>query len=204
MSIEAIATAALAIIDEEGLGALSMRRLGARLGVEGMALYYYIPSKEALLDLLVERALLFSASGAGRSDEAWDERLTGYARNLRSALQAHPRMLPLLISRPVRSKAAMEAFAEGVGGLIEAGFTPIEAYGVLQGLTLAVLGLCLAGAVDASDASRPADSRFEEILAPRLGGEAFATGQDQVFDLTITSLINGLGRLRHASPKPRE
>ena len=49
-----IVEAAIRYIDEHGLRDLSMRRLGGYLGVEGMALYRYLPGREALLDAVVE------------------------------------------------------------------------------------------------------------------------------------------------------
>src|SRR4051794_35847891 len=55
---ERVLTAALVLVDREGLSALSMRRLGAELGVEAMALYRYAASKDALLDGLVEALYL--------------------------------------------------------------------------------------------------------------------------------------------------
>ncbi|MEU3947974.1 TetR family transcriptional regulator [Streptomyces sp. NPDC029526] len=58
LSRERVLAAALALVDEEGLSALSMRRLGAELGVEAMALYRYAASKDALLDGLVEALYL--------------------------------------------------------------------------------------------------------------------------------------------------
>jgi AcrR family transcriptional regulator len=50
LSSDLIADAALALVDREGLGALSMRRIGVALGVEAMALYHHFPNKEALLE----------------------------------------------------------------------------------------------------------------------------------------------------------
>lgn len=49
-----IAEAATAIVDRDGLEALSMRRLGAELGVEGMAIYRHFPNKAAVLAGVVE------------------------------------------------------------------------------------------------------------------------------------------------------
>lgn len=49
--------AAVALIDAEGIGQLTMRRLGAAIGVEAMALYRYFPSRRALLDALVESVI---------------------------------------------------------------------------------------------------------------------------------------------------
>ena len=56
LSAGAVGTAALALADEGGLAALSMRALGARLGVAAMALYRYVPSKDVLLELVLEAA----------------------------------------------------------------------------------------------------------------------------------------------------
>jgi AcrR family transcriptional regulator len=58
LSRERVLASALALVDREGLSALSMRRLGAELGVEAMALYRYAPNKDALLDGLVEALYL--------------------------------------------------------------------------------------------------------------------------------------------------
>lgn len=49
--------AALALVDREGITALSMRKLGAELGVEAMTLYYYVPNKDAVLDGLVNQVI---------------------------------------------------------------------------------------------------------------------------------------------------
>ncbi|MER6893289.1 TetR family transcriptional regulator, partial [Amycolatopsis sp. NPDC000740] len=65
---ERVVDAALAFVDEHGIAALSMRKLGAELGVEAMTLYHYVPNKEALLDALIDRlvsALAGIAPGPG-------------------------------------------------------------------------------------------------------------------------------------------
>ena len=54
---ERIVDAAMGIIDAEGLDALSMRRLGAELGVNPMAAYHYMPNKAALYDLVLEAVM---------------------------------------------------------------------------------------------------------------------------------------------------
>lgn len=57
LSRERIVAAALEVVDRDGLEALSMRRLGARLGREAMSLYHFFPSKQHLLDALVDAAI---------------------------------------------------------------------------------------------------------------------------------------------------
>ena len=57
ISRDAIVTAAIRLLDREGLTAISMRRLGEELGVEAMSLYNHVQNKAALLDGLFERVL---------------------------------------------------------------------------------------------------------------------------------------------------
>jgi AcrR family transcriptional regulator len=210
LDLDGIARAALALVDEGGLAALSMRKLGARLGVEAMTLYHYVKRKDDLLDLLVERAVLPGAEGTEDAGLDWRERLAGYARRLRAALLAHPGLLPLLMSRPARSKAALAQFALALSSLAEAGFDVAEAYCLLNGLTLMVLGL-VAGEVNPPLPEGPpadqaeAEADYRAILAPLLGGEAaFARRHDRIFELTLGAFITGLARKGgHAPLSPR-
>src|SRR2546427_10692734 len=74
LSLERIAAAAVALIDGDGLDALSMRRLGAELGVDAMSLYRHFPSKAALLQAVVARLfaeLPLPAPTAARRQDAF-------------------------------------------------------------------------------------------------------------------------------------
>jgi hypothetical protein len=66
---------AIAFIDENGRELLTMRRLGARLGVEAMALYRYLPGREALLDCVVEALMdeLYDVTMTGEYGSSWQE-----------------------------------------------------------------------------------------------------------------------------------
>ncbi|MFI8215022.1 TetR/AcrR family transcriptional regulator [Streptomyces sp. NPDC085932] len=107
LSRERVLAAALALVDREGLSALSMRRLGAELGVEAMALYRYAESKEALLDGLVEalyleledRLAADPAPGATSGGSAWRSGLHHIARATYDVCLAHPHVVPLLATR---------------------------------------------------------------------------------------------------------
>src|SRR5438270_2408762 len=100
---ERVCEAALALVDEEGLDALSMRRLGTRLHVEAMSLYRHVRDKADLLDALHAAVLGDLAAElrpqAGPTD--WRELLARLARALRKALLAHPKVVPLFATRPV-------------------------------------------------------------------------------------------------------
>ena len=85
---ERILEAALAIVDEDGVEALSMRRLAAALGVDPMAIYHHVPGKPAVLDGLVER--VFGTLPAGRKAGAmWQEQVRAFARSYYALLRAH-------------------------------------------------------------------------------------------------------------------
>lgn len=113
LSRERVLKAALDLVDAEGLAALSMRRVAAELGVEAMALYRYAPSKDALLDGLVEslyielhESLAVNSPDAGvRGVEGavgvagWREELHRIAREKYRISLEHPHVVPLLATR---------------------------------------------------------------------------------------------------------
>jgi AcrR family transcriptional regulator len=101
LSREQVLDAALDLIGREGAAALSMRRLGAELGVEAMTLYHYLPNKDALLDGIVERVTAQAETRFG--DGPWDRTLTEYARSLRATLLRHPGAAALVATRPAVS-----------------------------------------------------------------------------------------------------
>lgn len=78
---------ALALLDSVGLDGLTMRKLGAALGVQAGALYRHYPSKEALLDAMAEK--LVEGVADPLPDGAWDEQLAALAHRFREALLAH-------------------------------------------------------------------------------------------------------------------
>jgi AcrR family transcriptional regulator len=97
LSTEAIVDAALVLIEEDGLENLSTRVLGKRLGVQAMALYHYVPSKDALLDLVAGR-LAGMVEFPPPSDD-WRGELEAVARSYVGIAKRHPRAFPLLAMR---------------------------------------------------------------------------------------------------------
>jgi TetR/AcrR family tetracycline transcriptional repressor len=95
-----IAEAALALVDREGLDALSMRRLAAELGLGTMTLYGYFATKDELLDAVVARA----ATGTRPiqvPDGPWQQRLRTLARAWHRNLARHPSLVQLRLRRPI-------------------------------------------------------------------------------------------------------
>lgn len=146
---EQIVAAAVAYIDDYGLAGLTMRRLGAMLGVEAMALYRYVSSKEDLLDQVVDHLV----ADMRRDDavpmaprDGWQDFLQRLAHGVRRVALEHPKAFPLVASRPpeapwlrppLRSVDWVEVF---LSGLISDGFTDRAAVAGYRAFTSFLLG----------------------------------------------------------------
>jgi AcrR family transcriptional regulator len=97
--------ATLALAEERGLSAVSMRAVAGRLGVTPMALYHHVRDKDDLLDGLVERLL----AELPLPDPAlpWGERLHALARGVRETAARHPDAFLMLLQRPVITPEAL-------------------------------------------------------------------------------------------------
>src|SRR5690242_6604720 len=98
LTSDRIIEAALRIIDEDGLRALTMRRLGQALGVEAMSLYHHLPGKAAVLSGVAE-ALLSGLRLEDAADGTWQDRMRRLARAYRGLAHAHPNAFPLIVMR---------------------------------------------------------------------------------------------------------
>lgn len=99
---------ALALVDERGLSAMSMRAVAERVGLTSMALYPYVGGKDALLDGLVDllHAELGTAYGTDPAELDWRHRLRALGRSVRTLARAHPGAYPLLLNRPASAASA--------------------------------------------------------------------------------------------------
>jgi AcrR family transcriptional regulator len=99
---------ALALVDERGLAAMSMRAVAERVGLTSMALYPYVGGKDALLDGLVDLLTqeLGSAVGDDLADIDWRRRLVALGRAVRHLAYAHPGAFPLLLNRSAAGASA--------------------------------------------------------------------------------------------------
>ncbi|MGO9488889.1 MAG: TetR family transcriptional regulator, partial [Solirubrobacteraceae bacterium] len=89
--------AALALADEAGLEAFSMRRLAQELGVVPMALYKHVANKEELLDAIVD--IVFSEIDLPSGDVDWRSAMRRRALSTRQALKRHSWAIGMMESR---------------------------------------------------------------------------------------------------------
>jgi AcrR family transcriptional regulator len=112
LSRETIVGAALHLIDQTGLAEFSTRKLGRVLGCEAMAIYWYYPSKDALLDAVVDALMANVARAvAGAETGDWIGALRGVAHAYRQVAHDHPKAFPLLATRRFASEGTY-AFLE--------------------------------------------------------------------------------------------
>ncbi|WP_067135897.1 TetR/AcrR family transcriptional regulator [Microtetraspora malaysiensis] len=117
-----IAAAALAVIDHDGLAALTMRAVAVRLGLGTMSLYRYVSDREQLEGLVVD-LVLSAVDTTPPPDLPWDEQLTVLVERVRAAAAAHPQAIPLALTHR-HTSANVLRWAEAVlGVLTAAGFT---------------------------------------------------------------------------------
>ena len=155
---ERIVSTALSLVDEEGMEALSMRRLAKRLGVDPMAIYHHLPNKRALLCAMIERA--FSGMRVAEPDGAgdWRKRVRAWARAFRDVARAHPRLVPHLASYPEAAvEATLESTEELYAAFEAAGMPPKDILGAVGVVVDYLNGFALAeasGAVGEPDEQR--------------------------------------------------
>jgi AcrR family transcriptional regulator len=199
LSRERVLDAALGLADREGVAALSMRRLGAELGVEAMTLYHYLPNKDALLDGMVERVL--TQAETCLVDGPWDRALTGYARSLRATLLRHPGVALLVATRPAVTPETLRAAERGLTLLCAAGFPVGRALDALNALTLFVVAHAASevatAAVNAAAAAGSQDyvAGLDEREFPLLSAAArtsAGTDDSARFEFAIATFIRGL------------
>ena len=99
-----VVRAAIGLADRGGLQALTMRRLGAELGVQAMSLYKHVSSKDRLLDEIVEE--IFGGIEVAGLEAGWQEAMRLRAHATRLALRAHPWAIGLLESRGTTGPAS--------------------------------------------------------------------------------------------------
>ncbi|PQP14499.1 TetR/AcrR family transcriptional regulator [Rhodococcus opacus] len=133
-----ILTAALEIIDRDGIDALSMRRLGKALGRDPMTLYRHAPNKAALVDAVVESVL--EQLEVDTDDGNWATQLREVARGFRRLALDHPHVVPLLVTRPLSTPLGLRPLGtlrplENILTLLtRAGFTATDALHVYRAL----------------------------------------------------------------------
>jgi AcrR family transcriptional regulator len=221
ISKDAIVTAAIGLLDREGLGALSMRRLAEELGTGAASLYWHVGSKDGLLDLVLDQVI--GELKIPDPDPAhWREQVKQVARDQRAGSLRHPWVVRVSIGRIPMGPNALR-YSERILAILRAGGLPphlaVQGYllliATINGFTIDETGVDDGPAaadsplpIDAADLQQVADMARDYIASlpaaafpnmTALADEFAFSDPDERFELLIDIFVDGLSR-RAAQP----
>ncbi len=194
---ERILDAAIDLIERDGPGALSMRRLGSTLGVEGMAIYHHFAGREDLLGAIAERLLEPLRDLWPGSD--WRQACEAFATKLRAIAGGRSATFQLVGLQPL-GEASLAPVERLLEVLVDAGFDPGTALAIYRATVSYARGYALAEAtgftVDAagwSGLERLRALSVDEfpVLAGR-AAELVELDPDRAFRLGLNALLVGI------------
>lgn len=205
---------ALALADAHGLEALTMRRLGAVLGVEAMSLYRHVASKEALLDTLADALVARwidaeSPEPPAAEPHAWRRAIATIMHRAHGELLARPWSIELLAARPHVGPARLR-YAEAITSqLLAADFSLPLAHHGLHIVDGTIMGF------SAQEARRPSAESMGSGVRRLWEGELAAAypaisrtirerhDHGEEYTLMVDLVLDGLARLRDGERPPR-
>ena len=196
LSSDDIGAAGLAVVDRDGLGAVTIRSVAAELGLAPMALYRYVESRDELDGLIVDQVVRgIDARVSARA--SWPTRITTIALRIRDAVDDHPGIVPLLVARRHLTLASLECGEVILAALADAGlsgrartiaFRAILAYivGAVQTGQLGSLSGPGTSTIAALDPERYPNLTDAAAFAPSIDADAELVGG-------LDILLRGLG-----------
>jgi AcrR family transcriptional regulator len=218
LSVVAIVDRAIAIADERGLDAVSIRSVATELGVGTMTLYRYVPSKAELLDLMLDRVRRTTVVAL---PEDWRAAMEAMARELWRLSTMH-RWLPLVDqSRPVLGPNAVHALDLSMGALAGCGLSDQEKFSLVVTIESFVGTLARTANANATAQERTGISHEEFWQAqeaalvaamvsgryPHMAGlddDVFDASDEQNFEFGLRTILDGVDALlrRRGWPRP--
>ena len=193
LDADEIVAAAIVILRERGLDAVSMRNVADRLGVSPMPLYTRVGNKAALIDAVADH-LLTDLAPAAADDEAWPEYAERWCRELRHRLKLTPDSRLYL-------GAARDAYVEASRPLIAAmrdgGLSADAAVQACRVLMWATVGFV---AMEQGSGVQDTEARRGRLSGSNPAGVTAAEA-DELFDLHVGLITSGLARMHGGEPQ---
>ncbi|WP_406282033.1 TetR/AcrR family transcriptional regulator [Nocardia sp. NBC_00881] len=166
VSLDAVVAAAIVLADQEGYAKVSIRAVAAELGLRPMSLYTYVPSKDALMVLMVD------AVADEDAPIPWDpsprERMAALARHVRAELIAHPWLLEVSPWRLVLGPGRMRRYERQLAAIEGIGLSDIGMDRVIAVLSEFATGNARVAVAAARDTRRISDAQWWEVHGPLL------------------------------------
>lgn len=190
LSRERIAAAALALIDANGLSGLSMRKLGAELGVEAMSLYHYIENKNDLLDAVADHLYAEIDLPTSVDPSDWERAIRLGLRAFRDVLLEHEAALELFASRQIRSAQSMGVLHWAHERFVAVGLSVEQAHQALHTAVSFVMGHAANEMRDGGEAPTPSEDVSPEISAYFARVDSITP--DELFAVGVDVVVAGL------------
>jgi AcrR family transcriptional regulator len=203
-----VVAAALDLVEADGVGALSIRRVADTLGVRGPSLYHHFRNRAELVELVVDAAMEatlgeIDPAGLGRS---WRNYLTRLAHAYRDVLRRHRGLASLMAQHRLPSgPSGLAIYDATLSVLLKAGFSPRDALAVYVGVCNHVLSSVqregetgdLVWSMDelgrVAMAINEGTKRYPALTD--VAGETLRLTHDDLFTHTLTALLTGYERL---------
>ncbi|WP_329409831.1 TetR/AcrR family transcriptional regulator C-terminal domain-containing protein [Nocardia vinacea] len=206
LSRTAIRDAALAVIDAEGIGAVSMRSVSRTLGVDAKSLYHHVDGKDDLLDTVAEYIL--EQLRMPESTESIEADLRALAYEFRRVTLAHPEAATLVLTRQLASLAGLAPIEAVLTVLRRTGRTPEEAVHLLRTVLATLVGTLLrevsAGPTFGTDDADGIGERRHALEASGLPQVALAAphlarfDREREFEFTVDLIVDVITSHRSA------
>jgi AcrR family transcriptional regulator len=193
LSTDRIVEAARALVDAEGLAAVSTRRLAAELGVSGPSLYNHFRTKDEILEAVADSVSAQVDLSMFEDGRDWRTALHDWAVSYRAALR-DPNIVPVLARGPGRRPAALRLADAVYGAMVDAGWSPAQATSIGALMRYFIMGSALGsfagGFVDDASAYDPAD--YPHLGQAHLLAEQQEKIDERAFETGLTALLDGL------------
>lgn len=212
LTLEQIVTAAIAVADAGGIEELSMRRVATELGVGTMSLYRYVPGKDELLALMIDRVNDVGLTTGQVASRDWRQVLEMIAHTTYQVYLDHPWILQTNLTRQVLGPAMAARLELAVRALASCGLTDQERTAVVDLLEGYVTGAAWKRVFTevASERSGLTHKEFWDAQSPTLvaametgayptmaemSADAFGFSWQESFEFGLARLLDGVGML---------
>jgi AcrR family transcriptional regulator len=211
---ERVLQGALALADEIGIEAFTMRRLAAALGVKPMTIYHHVSSKEQILDGIVD--MVFAEITLPPDDQPWATAMRVRCHSAREVLARHPWATPLMETRTTPGPATLRHHDAVIGCLRRGGLSlelTAHAYAVIDsyvyGFALQEASLPFCGEEEIAGLARQIMKAFPDGVYPHFAeftadhvlrpGYSFTAS----FDVGLDLLLDGIDRMSRGTHDDR-
>jgi AcrR family transcriptional regulator len=189
-----IVETASALVDAEGLEAVSVRRLATELGVQGPSLYNHFATKAEILDAVADEVIA-QVDVSAFTTHGWLEALRHWAHSYHGVLGAHPNIVPVLARGPGRRPAALEMADVVYGALVNAGWSPARATHIGALMRYLVTGSALGSFALGFSGDPQLYDRYPHLRHAHLLAENQERVDEGAFVLGLDTLLSGLHSL---------